>query len=173
MKKQTMDNSCKTIPQAVLDSAIDVTKKAYLVPRRLGFDLGLFDPVTQEVYILNATAAAIWENIYASRSYWDVSSGLALSYDLDTEAAKDIAGDVHSIVARWKKDGLFQTDSKLVGLDDNPREHPRIPFPERDVSRVTSEYQRPTYSKYTVETLRERHGLEEFAVKTPFADVWL
>jgi hypothetical protein len=174
MVEQRGADAAKGLPEAVLGKAIQLAKKPGLVPRKLGFDLGLFDPENQSVYILNATAAAVWDNLTTSRSYWDVSSGMALSYRLDSEAAKEIAKDVHSIVARWKSDGLLMSEREAEAWTARPGDRPEIiPFPEREVSRVTSDYQRPMYSIFTVGELRERYKLEDFPLATPFADTWL
>jgi hypothetical protein len=173
MSKTSKCKSEDKLPKSVLKARIAAAKRLDLVSRKLGFDLGLYDPGSGYVYILNATAAVVWENLTANRSYWDVSSGVALSYGLEKDDAKSIAKDIHGIIARWKNDGLFETGAKPVRSDTKNCKQPEIPFPEREVSRISSEYQRPNYSKFTVDQLQERYRLEEYPVQTPFADVWI
>ena len=52
--------------------------------QRLGDELMVFDPVRDEVHVLNETSAAIWEGVRDGFDIETIASRLGERYDLDT-----------------------------------------------------------------------------------------
>lgn len=173
MKEQAKKKKVGPLPEKILKLEIGVVRRADLITRKVGFDLGIYDPETQNVYILNATAAAVWDHLTPNRSYLDISNALALSFGGDREDSVEIAGDVYSIVTLWKNENLLVDPQDETYADRQQADPPEIYFPDREVSRIAAHYQRPTFKTFTVEELKERFKLEEFQVPVAFADVWI
>lgn len=156
----------------VYETKIGRVRRSDLVTRKVGFDLGLYDPVTQDVHILNATAATIWDHITPNRTYLNVADALAMSYGYSPELAGKIGADVVELVKRFETAGLTVDPEQAASRDKTAKQQPDIFFPDKDVTKMTADYLRPVFHTFTVEALKERFKLDESPVRAPFHDCW-
>ncbi len=80
-------------------------KRADLFVREVEEELLLYDPHTGEVFLLNETAASIFDLLDGSRSPQDVADELLRLLPADPD---QVLADVHRILEEFKKGGLLE-----------------------------------------------------------------
>ena len=84
-----------------------------IVPRRrnnvfckkLGSDLGLFDPSHCKIHILNHTACVIWNMCDGTNDSYVIAKKLAQMYDTDFY---EVRSDVAKIIENLRREGLLE-----------------------------------------------------------------
>ena len=76
--------------------------------QRLGDELMVFDPVRDEVHVLNETSAAIWEGVRDGFDIETIASRLGERYDLDT--IPDPRGLILAALEEMAGKGILERD---------------------------------------------------------------
>ena len=73
--------------------------------RQLSDDWVIFDPVSNQIHVLNLSAALVWASCDGTRGLDDIVRGVAASYDGTTEDA--VRSDVEAALDRFGLEGLL------------------------------------------------------------------
>lgn len=81
-------------------------RTAGFIWRKMDAEAVLFNPGNNETYMLNPTAAAIWELCDGAHSVEDISGVVAQKFEAGNE---EILHDVAEFIAQGKRDGYILT----------------------------------------------------------------
>jgi hypothetical protein len=81
-----------------------------LIIRELEDELVIMDPRTEQVYVLNATASAIWELCQAGLNVEEIVQELVQTIGADPARAKQ---EVSHLLATWAEQGLLNSGTGL------------------------------------------------------------
>lgn len=73
--------------------------------RQLSDDWVLFDPVSNQIHVLNLAAALVWTSLDGSRPFDEIVRDVADSYD--EAPAESVREDVESALERFRIEGLL------------------------------------------------------------------
>lgn len=81
-------------------------RKTGFIWRKMGAEAVLFNPGNNETYMLNPTAAAIWELCDGAHNIEDISHAVTERFDVGNA---EILQDIVEFIAQGKRDGYLKT----------------------------------------------------------------
>ena len=147
------------------EKGLGLVMRPDLTTRQVGMDLAIYDPETDRVHVLNATAAAMLQHVTPHREMGEIALNIALGFD-DDSSEDSVRPDVERLMKEL--DGL-----KLFERAEPARERrEQAALTEEGMSKVPARYFGPTVTTFEREVMLERFGPHMIGV-AKFCDTWV
>jgi len=95
------------MPVQAADAIKVFSRKPDFIWRKMGCEAVLFNPATSETYLLNPTAAAIWELLDGGHSVEDIAEAIAEKFDAER---MEILKDIVEFISEGNKIGYINSE---------------------------------------------------------------